>query len=156
MMSICARYKSNKDDAVYLLNTAFIKIMDGLPSFDCSKALQPWIKTIVVRVAIDDHRKNKSYHHHVVLTDQNNWLHEAHSTDLHGNQLEVDDYWSMFNALPEPEKTVFNLFAIDGYSHKEISKELNISERSSKRYLSNARQLLAEQLSKTELMEKGA
>lgn len=154
-MSISYRYQSNYDDAVYLVNTGFIKIINGLKSFDNTKPLEPWMKVIMVNVALDEFRKNKKYNHHVVLIDDENFLNDIILTDSF-SELDMSEYWTCFEALPEPEKTVFNLFAIDGYAHKEIAEKLGFSERSSKRYLNSARAKLSEILVKNDLIAKRA
>ncbi len=159
LMSILYRYEHNQQDAVALLNQAFLNIITHLKSFDQSKAFLPWIKKIAINVAIDNIRKQKKIKETTVFIDAENWeadfdLAEIESSDF--EELAYEDYIEMMNSLEEPAKSIFNLYAIDGYPHKEIAEKLGISERTSKRYLNKARTLLQHMiLAKTALM-KGA
>ena len=73
LMSVCYRYQKNYDDAVYLLNTGFIKIIKSLDQFDATKPIEPWLKTIMVNVAIDEFRKTKKYQELTVFADDEKW-----------------------------------------------------------------------------------
>jgi len=148
LMSVCYRYKNNKDDAVFLLNTGFIKILEKLKSYDFNKPIEPWLKTIMVNVAIDEFRKNKKYNQNNVLLDDLQWKYFESENDFidEDAELQNEDYWELVRKLPEPCRTVFNLFVMEDFGHKEIAEKLEISERSSKRHLSVAKQWLQEQI----------
>ena len=148
LMSVCYRYHRNIDDAVFLLNTGFIKILASLKSYDQKKPIEPWLKTLMVNVAIDEFRKHKKYNQSNVLLDQEQWQSFENETDNIDSDAELqnEDYWELVRQLPEPGRTIFNLFVVEDYGHKEIAEKLDISERSSKRHLNLAKAWLLKQI----------
>jgi len=159
LMSILYRYEHNQQDAVALLNQAFLNIITHLNSFDQQKPFLPWIKRIAINVAIDHIRSRKKIKAQTVFMDDQNWeaqteLFEEDLTDI--LELEYEDYLAMMDALDEPAKTIFNLYAIDDYSHYEIAEKLDISERTSKRYLRKARAALQQMIAAKTILMKGA
>jgi len=159
LMSILYRYEHNQQDAVALLNQAFLNIITHLNSFDQQKPFLPWIKRIAINVAIDHIRSRKKIKAQTVFMDDQNWeaqteLFEEDLTDI--PELEYEDYLNMMDALDEPAKTIFNLYAIDDYSHYEIAEKLDISERTSKRYLRKARAALQHMIAEKTILMKGA
>ncbi len=148
LMSVCYRYHNNYDDAVFLLNTGFIKIIESLKSYHHEKPFEPWLKTIMVNAAIDEFRKHKKYNESNVLFDDLQWQNVASDYDFIDDNAELvnQDYWELVRQLPEPKRTIFNLFVVDDYGHKEISEKLGMSERSSKRHLSAAKLWLQEKI----------
>lgn len=142
-MSICFRYERNEQDAVALLNQSFLKILNNLPSYDQSKPFTPWAKRITVNEAIDEFRRKKNARSQTIFLDDRQWEDEADDlmddVELDTDHLTYKDYMAMMKDLDEPARTIFNLYAIDDYKHADIAAELDISVRSSKRYLSKAR-----------------
>lgn len=147
LMHICTRYCNNKEDAVSLLNDGFLKIILSLHTFSSDKPFIAWAKRIMINTSIDKYRQQKNYYQNTAFYDN-----DAHfENDVHTNQemeaeVDLDQIYRCLDQLPKIEKDVFNLFSIDGYSHQEICVMLEISERSSKRYLSNARRSLQKML----------
>lgn len=159
LMSICYRYEHNSQDAVAIVNQAFLKIILNLESFDQNKPFLPWIKRITVNVSIDHIRKKKSTYGSTIFLDEEGWEKEGdenETIDENNDNLIYEDYILMMEKLEEPTKTIFNLYAIDEYSHKEIAEKLNISERTSKRYLSKAREALKSMIAAKKTLMKGA
>lgn len=141
-MSVCYRYERNYQDAVALLNQSFLKIINNLPGYDQSKPFEPWVKRITVNEAIDTFRRKKNIKAQTIFLDDDQWEGESdqlEDVEIDTSELTYADYIAMMNDLDEPARTIFNLYAIDEYKHAEIAKELGISVRSSKRYLSKAR-----------------
>ncbi len=137
-LGIGLRYSANRDDALEVVNDAFIKVFKTIGSFDNQLLFKPWLRKVIVHTAIDQHRKNKRY---LVEAD----LDEATTISTPAiaiNQLNVKDILLMLNRLPEMNKLVFNLYEMDGYNHEEISKMLKIAESSSRVYLSRAKEKL--------------
>jgi RNA polymerase sigma-70 factor (ECF subfamily) len=151
MMGICMRYEKDETRALEVLNSAFIKVLKGLETFDTSLAFQPWCNRLTVNEAIDKYREKARRRE---VFDQNHEELEncSYETDyqLNADWEEAEYLQNLINKLKESEKTVFNLFAIDGYSHKEIAAVLGITERSSIRHLTNARKKLQEMLPQKE------
>lgn len=151
MNGIAMRYVFDNQRRGEVVNNGFLKIVNGLSKYDPSQPFNPWASTVMIRVALDYVRKEmrSSFHQ----TD----LYEDMST-LNGQKLAYNEADQAFDSeellimlanLPEQMRVVFNLFAIEGFSHKEIGVQLDISEGTSKWYVSKAReQLKAELLSK--------
>lgn len=136
-MGIGLRYSANRDDALEVVNDAFIKVFNSIKSFDNSLPFKPWLQKVIVHTAIDQHRKNKRY-----LTADLDEAVAISTPAIAINQLNLKDILLMLNSLPEINKLVFNLYEIEGYNHEEISKILNIAQSSSRVYLSRAKEKL--------------
>lgn len=142
MFSVALRYTSSREDAKEVVNSAFLKVFKSIQNFNSTGSFEGWIRTIVKRVSIDHCKKyvyNNTPTYEILdfdATVYNNAI----------NKLAVEDFLSLVVKLPKASRTVFNLFAIEGYSHKEIGKELNISEGTSKWHLSNARKILIDNI----------
>jgi len=121
MLGVCLRYAKNKQQAEDVLQDAFIKVFTKLELFK-GGSLEGWIRRIVVNTSLDDLRKYK-------IDDKNYILEKIHAEDL----------LLLINNLPDGYRTVFNMFAIEGYAHKEIADELGISENTSKSQYARAK-----------------
>jgi len=150
MMSICIRYCKDKHEAGSRLNMSFLKVLQHLGQFDHSGSFKAWVSKITLRSIIDEFRsQQKHYQQHVYygqLSQEMDWPseevnHLAEETDL-------DHILAVINRLSPMDKQVFNLFAIDGYGHKEIANMLNISEGTSKWHVHEARKKIKEALMK--------
>lgn len=138
LMGTAMRYTKQKPDAEDLFNRAFLKILDNLNKIPTDVVFEAWCKRILINLAIDDFRKQQK---------ETDWLQfngdiaaDAQTQPL--TNLEADDLRKLLQLLPNATQKVFNLFAIDGYSHAEISTQLGISEGTSKWHLSKAREQL--------------
>ncbi len=137
------RYCRDEDSATEVVNTAFMKTLKKLNTYDPEFPFKPWAQRIALNEAIDRYRQKKR-RNELMVESSEEW--EQLET---GSQLPEDTYWieaeylqKLLEELKETERTVFNLFAIDGYSHREIGKMLSITERSSIRHVTNARRKL--------------
>lgn len=159
LMSICYRYESNQQDALALVNQVFLKILNSLGTYDLDKAFLPWIKRISINTCIDYLRGKKRLNGQVVFLNEEQWEKEGEVLEYAeeaASDLNYDELLEILNQLAEPERTVFNLFAIDEYTHKEIAEQLGISERTSKRHVQRARMHLQNLLKKRAFILKGA
>jgi RNA polymerase sigma-70 factor (ECF subfamily) len=146
MASICMRYTRNENDAVEVLHSGFLKVFKNINRFDPTKAsLYTWIRTIMVNTAIDFLRqKSRWFVSHGELEKV-----ETGGVDPDAIQrLTVQELLKLVQQLPPATQAVFNLYVIDGYTHKEIGKLLGISDGTSKWHLSEARRLMQLYLSK--------
>lgn len=143
MYALCCRYVKNKMEAEDVLVTAFTKVFDKIDQFKSEGSFEGWIRRIVVNEALTWIRKNRSL---FLETDLEKADFEPDYDKL-SDHLEAEDLLRMIQALPTGYQLVFNLYAIDGYSHKEIAEQLNISENTSKSQLSRARVYLQKLLS---------
>jgi RNA polymerase sigma factor (sigma-70 family) len=141
LMRIARKYKNNEDDAASIVNDSFFKVFTNINNYKPEIPFEAWIKRITINTVIDDFRKNKKHKNLVKLDDYSStdFLDFDVRIDEADKDLNVKDILGLIEKLDEEEKVVFNLFEIDGYSHNEIAKELEVSERTSKRYLASAR-----------------
>lgn len=144
MFALCCRYIKDRMEAEDVLVTSFTKVFDRIGQFEGKGSFEGWVRRIVVNEALSYLRKNKSMYLETDLTAADR---EPHLDNLN-NQLEADDLLKLVAGLPAGYKIVFNMYAIDGFSHKEIAGQLGISENTSKSQLSRARTHL-----QTKLME---
>ena len=153
MKAICIRYVKNEEDALEMLNTAFLKVFDKIKQFKAEGSLEGWMKRIVINTCIDFIRGNKNYKNKFVLTNEFAFYGapaeeqaEEDANDL--PQLSKEEIFEIVNELPPATRVVFNLYVIDEFTHKEIAGQLKISEGTSKWHLSNARKMLREKINK--------
>lgn len=138
MYSICLRYMNNQDEAKDALQEGFIKVFKNIGKFTFSGSFEGWMKRIFVNTSIEQIRKRKP---HLDVTELNS--NEIKLTDkIETSTLDVEKMLVLVQQLPEGYRTVFNMFVIDGYSHKEISTHLGINENTSKSQLFKARKQL--------------
>lgn len=142
MYALCCRYVKDKMEAEDVFVTAFTKILDRIDQFKGEGSFEGWIRRVIVNESLSYLRRNKSMY---IETDIEAADHEPNYDRLE-NHLEAQDLLQVISELPSGYRIVFNLFAIDGYSHKEISKQLGINENTSKSQLSRARSLLQKRL----------
>ena len=137
-MGISLRYCFNREDAVEVVNDAFIKVFNSINSYASDKPLKPWLHSIVVNTAIDRRRKEMKFQ---TTTDlENVSAISSHTTAI--ESLNAQDILKLMKQLPEVQVTVFNLYEIDGYNHDEIANMLGLSASSSRVYLSRAKEKL--------------
>ncbi|HEY0895042.1 MAG TPA: sigma-70 family RNA polymerase sigma factor [Sphingobacteriaceae bacterium] len=137
-MSICLRYAGNKFEAADILNDGFMKVFTHLSKFDGQKPFHLWLRRIMMNTAIDYYRANLKYRKTYDLEE----AHDLGEEDTVQSKLNYEDLLKLVQELPPSYRTVFNLFAIDGYSHEEIASMLGISVGASKSNLFKARQKL--------------
>ena len=147
MMGLCLRYSDCEEEAQDLLQDGFIKVFERINSYSGSGSLEGWIKKVMVNTALDNFRKKKHERFQIELENEKNQL--AVHEEAHDN-LSAKELLKIIQRLPAGYRTVFNLYVIDGYSHKEIGEMLGITESTSKSQFSRARL----QLQKTIQLEK--
>ena len=146
MYAICLRYVKDSAQAEDVTITAFVKVFNKIDQFKGDGSFEGWIRRIMVNESLGFIRKNKSMYLEVDIEMADR---EPDYSTL-GNELEAQDLMKLVQQLPVGYRTVFNLYAIEGYSHQEIAEELGVSVNTSKSQLSRARALLQKQLLKTE------
>ncbi len=150
LMPTCMRYHRNEEDARSILNLGFVKICKNLDKLKENIPFEAWVRRIVMNTIIDEFRKNKNYQQLVDAKETDREL-EIHVTTVENSvwsKLETDILMGFLKRLPDVSRKVFNLYVIDGYTHKEIGDLLSISDGTSKWHLSNARKLLKEMVLK--------
>ena len=140
MFGVCLRYAPDYQIAEDILQEGFVKAFKNLDRFRFEGSFEGWLRKIMVNTAIEMHRrKNLLY---PIVDVENTEVEFVDESVL--SKLAVDDLMSMIAALSPGYKTVFSLYAIEGFSHKEIAEQLNISEGTSKSQLARARYILME------------
>ena len=142
MYPLCLRYVKEVDEAEDVMITGFMRAFEKIDSYSGTGSLGAWLRKIMINQALGHLRKNKTMYLEVDVETAEHQMDFSCSAD----QLEAEDLLKMIRNLPLGYRTVFNLFAIEGYSHKEISKLLGISENTSKSQLNRARKLLQKAL----------
>jgi RNA polymerase sigma-70 factor (ECF subfamily) len=150
MMSICIRYCKDKHEAGSRLNLSFLKVLQHLDQFDQNGSFKAWIARITLRSIIDEFRsQQKHYQNHVYYGQLGADMDLPQEEDNQiARETDIAYLMAVIGKLPPMDKEVFNLFAIDGYGHKEIATMLNISEGTSKWHVHEARKKIREALVK--------
>ncbi|WP_394331570.1 RNA polymerase sigma factor [Crocinitomix catalasitica] len=142
MKSVCMRYAKDEMEAEDILQEAFISVFKNIKSYKSEGALGAWLRRITVNKAIEQFRKNKTLQK---LSENVGYFQADEDFEITVlNQLNLDDLIAKIATLPVGYRTVFNLYAIEGYTHKEIGEMLKISPGTSKSQYSRARNLLNE------------
>jgi len=139
MYGVCLRYTDDKDEAQDILQNGFIKVFENIETFKATGSLEGWIRRIMVNTALNHYRQDKASRLKVDL-DSVDYMLEG--SDNVGGELDAKELLKVIQTLPAGFRAVFNMFAIEGYSHKEIAEQLNISEGTSKSQYSRARAYL--------------
>lgn len=138
MLAICMRYVGNQFEAEDVLVVAFMKIFEKIDQYSGEGSFEGWIRRIMVNESLMYLRKQKhtKYHEDLETAERET------ANELSDSHLEAEDLLKLIQALPDGYRAVFNLYAIEGYSHKEIAQQLGVSEGTSKSQLSKARNML--------------
>ncbi|MCD8193321.1 MAG: sigma-70 family RNA polymerase sigma factor [Tannerellaceae bacterium] len=139
MMGVCLRYVNDRETARDLLQDGFVKIFTSLGSYSGAGSFEGWMRKIFVNCALEYLRKSD------VLRESTDLDHTAELMQPDSSviaKLSADELMKLVHELPSGFRTIFNLFAIEGYSHKEIGELLNITESTSRSQLTRAKQLL--------------
>jgi len=143
MYAVCFRYANNADDAQDLLQEGFIKVFRNLHRFRAEGSFEGWIRRIFVNTSIEHYRK-KSVHTSSVSEKEQDSIEDADISAL--ENLAQNDILKIIQELSPGYKTVFNLYVVEGYAHKEIGELLGISEGTSKSQLARAKSILQKKI----------
>jgi RNA polymerase sigma factor (sigma-70 family) len=141
-MGICLRYANNRDEAAEVMNQGFFKVFTRIETYDTSRPFKAWLGKIMTNVSIDYYRANLKMAYAEDLDKAENMS----DGELPDRKLNYDDLLAMVQRLPNAYRTVFNLYAIEGYTHEEIGERLDISSGTSKSNLHKARQKLKQMI----------
>jgi RNA polymerase sigma-70 factor (ECF subfamily) len=144
MMGVCIRYSKSKEEAEDILQDAFIRIYSKLHQYRNEGSLEGWIRRIVLSTIYDSFRKKN---HLLVLNDMSDYEENVEETDFM-DHVDMEELIQAIRELSPGYRTVFNMFAVEGYTHKEIASNLGISVGTSKSQYSGARRILQNKLMK--------
>lgn len=139
MFVVCLRYTKEQMDAEDVLQDGFIKVFKNLDKYRGDGSFEGWLRRIFVNTAIEHIRKNKNFTNDISDNIENT-VKDKYSNAL--DNLFEKDIYNITSGLSEGYKTVFNMYAIEGYSHKEIAEQLGITESTSKSQFSRAKAIL--------------
>lgn len=137
MMGVCLRYSQNEEEAQDVLQMGFIKVFEKLHMYSSDGSLEGWIRKVIVNTALDNIRKNKKFNDNVDLEKVDFQLENYSESGL--DALSAKDLLKIIQNMPPGFRTVFNLYAIEGYSHKEIAEQLGVTVSTSKSQYSRAK-----------------
>lgn len=141
MYAVCLRYMGNADDAQDILQDGFIKVYKNLERFRGEGSFEGWVRRIFVNTAIEQIRKKKN---DLSLTEKEESIELKSVTAI--ENINEKDLMKVIRELSPGYRAVFNLYVVEGYSHKEIGELLGISEGTSKSQLARARMILQEKI----------
>lgn len=143
LLGICMRYGKSTAEAEDILMMGMMKIFKNIDTYTGNGSLEGWMKRVVVNVAIDNFRKNSKHYYHEELDDKNgDFVIEPEEAE----NIATDNIMLAVQQLPDGYRIVFNLYAIEGYSHNEIAEKIGISVSTSKSQLHRARRCLIKRL----------
>lgn len=146
MLAVCMRYFPSQMEAEDVLQDGFVKVFSHIDKYDDRGSFEGWMRRVFVNTALDELRKRK-----MAFTEEDiseipyRIEHASKGTD---EEIIAEDLMKLIRTMPEGYRVVFNLFAIEGYSHKEIAQQLQIEESTSKSQYFRARAFLRQQLEK--------
>ena len=151
MLGVCYRFARNREDAEDMLQEGFIKVFTQMHQFRNQGALEGWIRRIIVHTCINILKKNKKFADSVDLIHANSiYLNENNIPSI----LQAKQVVESIRLLPMGYRTVLNLYAIEGFSHKEIATILDIEESTSRSQYTRAKAMLEEILIRKKIMLK--
>ena len=151
MLSVCYRFAHNREDAEDMLQEGFIKVFGQIHTFQNKGAFEGWIRRIIVHTCINNLKKNKKFNESVDI---------IHATTIQVREesvpsiVQAKQVVECIRILPIGYRTVLNLYAIEGYSHKEIAEVLDIEESTSRSQYTRAKQMLEDILVRKNIIQK--
>lgn len=151
MLSVCYRYAKSREDAEDMLQEGFIKVFTQINQYEQRGSLEGWILRVIVHTCINQLKKNKKFRENVDLVHASNL---ASNEDYLPGILQAKQVIECIRQLPIGYRTVLNLYAIEGYSHREIGKLLDIEESTSRSQYTRAKSLLEDILLRKNILQK--
>lgn len=146
MMAVIRRYIDEVQQAEEVLNNGYLRAFQKIGQYNFQGSFEGWLRKIVFHAVSDYVKQNIKYNEKVILVEKDQYVEKDHADNLYYNQL-----LKLVQMLPDATRMVFNMYVMEGFSHKEISKMLGISEGTSKWHLSEGRRVLKERIEKLQL-----
>lgn len=140
---LCLKYSSDYHQAEDNLQDGFINIFSKISQYQNKGSFEGWMKRIIINTSLQKHRKNRFFE---VINEE--MVEDEVTVEADTEEIELDVLLEHVQELPERYRQVFNLYVLDGYSHREVSEMLNISEGTSKSNLARARHILKDKIEK--------
>ena len=146
MMAVVRRYIDHEMQAEEIMNNGYLRAFQKIKQYNFQGSFEGWLRKIIFHAVADYVKQNARYSDKVVLVEKDQYVQQDHADKLYYDQL-----IELVHDLPQATRTVFNMYVMDGFTHKEISNILGISEGTSKWHLSEGRKVLKERIEKMEL-----
>ena len=146
LLAVCMRYVADKTEAEDILQEAFFKILRSIKEYSGKGHFENWMKKIVVNTAITYFHREKKHYYHDEIESVNDY--ELQYTLSPDKELDEQELYQLLAKMPEGYRIIFNLFAIEGYKHKEIADILGIEERTSKTQYLRAKNWIIKEMRK--------
>ena len=151
LLGVCMRYASDRAEAEDILQDSFLKIFFNIRDFSGTGSFIGWLRKVAVNTAITNYHKNLKFRYHIDIDDYVSV--ETGVTDFNEDSFTSDELYGVLNELPAGYRMVFNLYAVEGYKHKEIAEMLGIDTNTSKSQYSRARSAIREKLEKLDKLK---
>ena len=145
-MALVKRYIDHEMQAEEIMNNGFLRAFQKVKQYNFQGSFEGWLRKIVFHAVADYVKQNTRYSEKIVLAEKDEFVHKDHADKLY-----YDHLLQMVQALPDATRTVFNMYVMEGFTHKEIGNMLGIREGTSKWHLSEGRRVLKERIEKAEL-----
>ncbi len=146
MMGVVRRYIDHEEQAEEVLNNGFLRAFQKIKQYTFQGSFEGWVRKIVFHAVADYVKQNARYSSQIVLVEKDELVHQDHADKLYYDQL-----LELVQMLPDATRAVFNMYVMEGYTHREIGNIVGISEGTSKWHLSEGRRILKEKIEKLEL-----
>ena len=146
MMALVRRYIDQETQAEEVMNNGYLRAFQKIGQYNFQGSFEGWLRKIIFHAVADYVKQNSRYSNKVVLIEKDEYVHKDHADKLYYDQL-----LKLVHALPDATRNVFNMYVMEGFTHKEIGNLLGISEGTSKWHLSEGRRLLKDKIEKLEL-----
>lgn len=146
MMALVRRYIDHDEQAEEVLNNGYLRAFQKIKQYNFQGSFEGWIRKIVFHAVADYVKQNAKYSNQILLVEKDELVHKDHADKMYYDQLV-----RLVQALPDATRTVFNMYVMEGFTHKEIGNIVGISEGTSKWHLSEGRRILKEKIEKMEL-----
>jgi RNA polymerase sigma factor (sigma-70 family) len=146
LLGICMRYATDRTEAEDILQESFLKIYFNIKDFSGTGSFIGWLRKVAVNTAITHYHKNLKYRYHIEIEEYVSV--ETGVSSFEDDFFTSDELFKVLNELPSGYRIVFNLYAIDGYKHKEIAEILGIDTNTSKSQYSRAKAVIRSKLEK--------
>jgi len=145
LLGICLRYASDRAEAEDILQDVFVRVFFNIDEYSGTGSFAGWLRKVAVNTAITNYHRTMKHRYHVDIDEYKSM--ETGSVSFEEDLFSADELGRVLNELPPGYKMVFNLYAIEGYKHREIAEMMKIDVNTSKSQYSRARAMLREKLS---------
>jgi RNA polymerase sigma-70 factor (ECF subfamily) len=152
LLGICMRYATDRSEAEDILQDSFLKIFFSIGDFSGTGSFAGWMRKVAVNTAITHYHKNLKHRYHIEIEEYVSV--ETGTSSFEEDLFTSDELFKVMNDLPAGYRMVFNLYAVEGYKHKEIADMLGIDTNTSKSQYSRAKAVLRDKLDKLRKLKK--